>query len=327
MLEVILRVIGFSAYHFEKYDSHFIQPDSLLSYKYKSNLDVNVQTDNYTINIKTNSFGFRDEEWIFSEEGTDVLVLGDSFSAGFGLEKRQRWPDQLEIILNKNNSAYRIYNAAISGYSLEQATAAGDYLSPKIKPDIVIIGLFIYGLNRLENPFVYYQGYSIRKNKLNYARVHKDELYILHFQNRVLQAIELRLLKHSALYNFTIARLKSLKDKLSPPSHLNLNSVTDKAFTLLQDFNKELKTNNQMLIILPIIQHDEHFEFEPYILKAYHQIHAFSSENNIGFIDLLPELEQKTASGFNFWINGDPHWNESANRLAAEVTARHILKE
>jgi hypothetical protein len=327
-LEILFRILGFTTYQFHKNDSDFIQPDSLLNYKYVSNLDAEITTDNYSIHVQTNTYGYRDDEWVLPSDHKKILIVGNSFSVGFGLPVEQRWSNLLEKRLQNEDitSSYSVFNAAVSGYSLEQALNTASYLAPKIEPDIIVVGVFLYGLNRLENPFVYYKGYSVRKDKVERAMIFDDELIILHFKNHSLKMAEAFFYHYSAFYNFVVQRLHNLKDRLSKPAPKDNTQLTEKAISILGDFNEQIQSEGRNLIILPIIIHDNNKEYSLASINSYNSIKTFSRENNIPFVDIYPSLKEKVTKGENFWIENDPHWDEEANRIASDLVFQEILE-
>ncbi len=70
-----------------------------------------------------------------------MLVLGDSLSAGYGLEPGQGWVTLLEKRLGKLGYEYRVVNASISG----ETTAGGLERAPRAlqlhKPQVVVVEL------------------------------------------------------------------------------------------------------------------------------------------------------------------------------------------
>lgn len=70
-----------------------------------------------------------------------VLVLGDSLSAGYGIDLEQTWVALLETQLNNQGYGYRVINASISG----DTTGNGLRRLPRAldihQPDIVIVEL------------------------------------------------------------------------------------------------------------------------------------------------------------------------------------------
>lgn len=70
-----------------------------------------------------------------------LLVLGDSLSAGFGMDSDQSWVRLLEIRLNDHGYVYKILNSSISGDTTQGGLARLPRLLDRYQPGIVIIEL------------------------------------------------------------------------------------------------------------------------------------------------------------------------------------------
>jgi len=70
-----------------------------------------------------------------------LLILGDSLSAGFGMDSDQSWVRLLETRLNDHGHAYRILNSSISGDTTQGGLARLPRLLDRYQPGIVIIEL------------------------------------------------------------------------------------------------------------------------------------------------------------------------------------------
>lgn len=70
-----------------------------------------------------------------------VLVVGDSISAGYGLNRGQVWVDQLTARLKEENYSHRVVNASISGDTTAGGRARLPALLAQHKPALVIIEL------------------------------------------------------------------------------------------------------------------------------------------------------------------------------------------
>ena len=70
-----------------------------------------------------------------------VLVVGDSISAGYGLNKGQVWVDQLTARLKEGNYPHRVVNASISGDTTAGGRARLPALLAQHQPALVIIEL------------------------------------------------------------------------------------------------------------------------------------------------------------------------------------------
>ena len=70
-----------------------------------------------------------------------IVVLGDSLSAGYGVQIKSSWPSLLENSIKNKGLSFKVINAGISG----DTTSGGLYRLPKLlskhKPQIVILEL------------------------------------------------------------------------------------------------------------------------------------------------------------------------------------------
>jgi acyl-CoA thioesterase-1 len=70
-----------------------------------------------------------------------LLILGDSLSAGYGMDREQSWVHLLEIRLKEHGFPYRILNSSISGDTTQGGLARLPRLLDRYKPEIVILEL------------------------------------------------------------------------------------------------------------------------------------------------------------------------------------------
>jgi acyl-CoA thioesterase-1 len=70
-----------------------------------------------------------------------ILVLGDSLSAGYGMDAADTWVSLLEARLNENGQSYRILNSSISGDTTQGGLARLPRLLDRYQPAFVIIEL------------------------------------------------------------------------------------------------------------------------------------------------------------------------------------------
>jgi acyl-CoA thioesterase-1 len=70
-----------------------------------------------------------------------LLVLGDSLSAGYGIDVTQGWVALLEARLEQEGHAYRVVNASVSGDTTHGGLARVEALLASHRPSIVIVEL------------------------------------------------------------------------------------------------------------------------------------------------------------------------------------------
>jgi acyl-CoA thioesterase I len=70
-----------------------------------------------------------------------ILVLGDSLSAGYGINLQESWVARLQERLRGEGYLYQVVNASISGETTRGALVRLDTLLTNHEPAIVVIGL------------------------------------------------------------------------------------------------------------------------------------------------------------------------------------------
>jgi acyl-CoA thioesterase-1 len=83
--------------------------------------------------------------WVSSPLKADdqpiILILGDSLSAGYGMDREQSWVHLLDLRLEQHGHDYRILNSSISGDTTQGGLARLPRLLEQYQPKIVIIEL------------------------------------------------------------------------------------------------------------------------------------------------------------------------------------------
>lgn len=76
-----------------------------------------------------------------AENDPVILVIGDSLSAGYGMELSESWPRLLQNRLDDNGHRYRVLNASITGDTTQGGRTRLPRLLEKYAPEVVIIEL------------------------------------------------------------------------------------------------------------------------------------------------------------------------------------------
>lgn len=74
-------------------------------------------------------------------ERPNILVLGDSLSAGYGMDVDQSWPTLLQLRLEEQGYEHRVINASISGETTEGGAARIDDALDRFAPELIILEL------------------------------------------------------------------------------------------------------------------------------------------------------------------------------------------
>ena len=76
-----------------------------------------------------------------AEEPPVLLILGDSLSAGYGMNREDSWVNLLDIRLQQHGHSYRILNSSVSGDTTQGGLARIPRLLDRYRPKIVILEL------------------------------------------------------------------------------------------------------------------------------------------------------------------------------------------
>ena len=71
-------------------------------------------TGDYDVGVRFGPRGFRDPRDVAEAQPSDLLVVGDSFAFGWGVEEDERWSNRLEV-----HSRQRSFNIAMPGQNLD----------------------------------------------------------------------------------------------------------------------------------------------------------------------------------------------------------------
>lgn len=124
------------------------QENRELHHSLKPNTLCHFSSSEWNISYRINSIGLRDEEIAASKDDEfRILVLGDSFVEGYGVDSENRLTEILEKNLaSKTNRKINVINAGVASYSplLEYLSLMKlEYLSP----DLVLVGVDLTDFN------------------------------------------------------------------------------------------------------------------------------------------------------------------------------------
>lgn len=136
--------------------------------------------DNHLVHYKINSDGFRDEEYSVTKPNNTfrIVVLGDSYTFGLGMQLNETLPKQLEIKLNEDTKMnYEVLNFGVPSFNTKEEVEMLKGIGLKYQPDSVIVAFMDNDVYDNEyNKEVYYnlsEEYKNRKLKPKQAQTEK----------------------------------------------------------------------------------------------------------------------------------------------------------
>ena len=138
--EVALRLMDFKPMYVSPERDRFWKYDSLLGWAHQPGQEGIFETPQFRTSVRINKNGLRDREHSYERQGDieRILVLGDSFAWGYGVEESERFSQQLEKSLG-----VEVINAGVSGYSTDQELLW--YRNEGIKYDTDLVILVVAG--------------------------------------------------------------------------------------------------------------------------------------------------------------------------------------
>lgn len=114
--------------------------DAVTGYRLRPGLDLTFATSEFSTRIQTNGEGLRDPAWDQAETRPVVLLVGDSFVFGHGVEQADSFAARLQKSLGQE---VRVVNAGHPGWDtrneLAWLTAEGSHFRPRI----VVLGVVL----------------------------------------------------------------------------------------------------------------------------------------------------------------------------------------
>ena len=311
-------------------DTGVLVQDSVLGYKYGANIRRHIVTPDYEMDFATNDLGMRDSPL---DSGPPprirILAVGDSYTLGLGNEADEVWPKRLQALI----AGSRVYNAGVSGYGLPQMRLTAEALRPRVRPDLIVVGVYGDGYYRIGDPYVVVSSGAMPLSKSAADRVKLTNGGVLEpaFATPLLRDATFWLDRHWYLAGH-VAHLVSMASgavrkgfgpPLPPPAPISARMAP--LLDELLRFQRFADSANVPLAALLINPQLPTGAWSPDEFAYNEIITTFGREHGVCVIDPLPELERAAKGQPRFRFRDNRHWNPAAQALAADVVARTLL--
>ncbi|MCX5893150.1 MAG: SGNH/GDSL hydrolase family protein [Deltaproteobacteria bacterium] len=91
-----------------------------------------------------------------------LAFLGDSVTFGVGVATADTYPEVVQATLNRlqNRCPVKVFNFAVSSYSVKEMAATLQYRVPEVSPNLVVMGLIINDFDTARTPGIDALGYN-----------------------------------------------------------------------------------------------------------------------------------------------------------------------
>ncbi|MSU21503.1 MAG: hypothetical protein EXS30_08910 [Pedosphaera sp.] len=308
--EIVLRVFPTAGIYFQMrrvVQQYCTRPNVQTQYSNREDFTGNFATSEFNTAIRINHQGLRDRERPYErpDQGKRVLVLGDSFVFGWGVESDQAVSAQLERQL----SSVEAINAGCSGWSTRQEWDFLRVEGIRYRPDLVL--LFFCENDPAENDVKY----QFLDGSL---RLQADT-------DGIKARLRRLLVKNSALCALAYGAISPLLSRPTGPKVAGKdNSQWQSEAELLRAMGEFCQAARTQLAIvyIPLKGPDRRPQPGPYFAR----LSAVCARLKIPFLDLAPALLQSSSTA-PVYYRLDDHWTAAGHRAAAEATVAFIRSQ
>jgi lysophospholipase L1-like esterase len=297
----------------------------------------------YAITIETNSLGQRGPEPDASEYS--ILVLGDSFVFGQGVEENEAFTSLLSKSLREKGKSVSVANAGVPGYSTKQELAYLEKYLEKETPDLVVLGFFagndVYG--NLENDFRYETENGCLKAKPQPA----TDLKSLLRNNLKSYSFFAERIRAVPVLREILMALGLMQEK-RPPAHLlclenpppgPMEQAWSETEAQLERAQQLAQKHGLTIVVLAIPSNFQVYDdlrksaLEAYGIPPKNFEYNFPERKLSSILEDKPNLilvellEASRLSGFRLYFESDPHWNSYGHALAAQILEKELLEK
>ena len=253
-----------------------------------------------------------------------ILAVGDSFTFGDDVADTDTWPAFLQRL-----TGYRVLNAGVSSYGFDQTILRAEELTPKYKPDILIVSLIYDDIDRCKQyvrhgvPKPYFTVENHRLALKNVPVPFKSKTRLDWFRS---------IFGYSHLANKLMDRLFPQywwQDTLRDNRYMNndLQEITDLLFKRLKEFSNE-KTR-----VILLVQGDVNISETRTMILDYFLAKMRLNPGYIEICNTIPYLLQLKKQKPQEFLNisspptGGVHMSAQGNALIAAILKEKILAE
>ncbi len=290
--------------------------------------------------VDSNNHGFRGPDWDLSAKRKNIVVLGDSFAMGWGVQWEETMGQVLEKELQKTDPAYQVINLAISGYDLEHMIRLIELYKDVLKPVAVVYAFCPNDLHILDLKDI--KKISATEYDLEYhpkpddekklraliARQQPDYWSLEKFRRTSYVAACIRIIKPLFIKEIrTLLKIDVVPEgynfpkPIPPPAKATLDEEHKQFF--LYGLNRLKKNIGDTPLYLIDVGSKKTLNQKDTADNPRWVLYEFSEQNkpSVTFVD-FESLIRNTPDGRKFHLEYDDHWS-----AVGHATAAHLIRK
>ncbi len=286
----------------------------------------------FDVTYKSNSYGARDKERSKESKLPRVLVVGDSFVEGYGLQEPARFSD----ILEKQTGIEHLNFATSGHFGPTQYYLLYKHLAKEFSHDMVIVMILPFNDFFDDDPefgkkvhFNRYRPYWVGEYPNYQLEYYRDQIEWEKFE--AWQQFKKILKNFSYTYNaverlFEVKRLRAAMTEI--PHFSGYYDYTDSQWNRmkfsLEKIVDEAKGKKVVFVSIPVPQDYE--DPKKHNSSIAGPLKSFADSQGVLYVDLLDESLKRKMDWKAMFLACDNHWSEAGNRAAAEIVLEEIQK-
>ncbi len=339
--EVALRLGGWKVVTFYPL-AGFYQFDADIGWSQIPNHEASFRGGDFNVKIRSNSYGFRDAEYQLGRQAgmKRVIVLGDSYTWGWGVEREEIFCEVAERAMRNTE----FINLGQNAYGTAQEYLLFKKLGIKFSPDWTVLAFYYNDIydnfkDSLKRPNFRLEGGTL---------ILKNRPKPLSIDRKINLFLQKNLLVYGFInYSYKFALLKLLRK----PSHIagifegcfyeNYSESTKMAWDLTEALLVKIDelTHHRLLIMyIPSCLQVQHETYQKSliasnvdekkidILRPNKILKRFSKNHGIPFLDLTPYFRRAHEENIPIYFKHDGHLTKEAHELAGHKLREEVEK-
>lgn len=284
--------------------------------------------------LDTNAYGFRGPDWDLSANRKNVVILGDSFAFGWGVQWEETVGKILEKNLQKTDRSYQVINLAMPGWDIDLIIRSFELYKDLLKP-VAVVYVFcpndlLGGIKKISSTKYDLEYHPQPDDEKNFqAMVARQQpgyrSWNKFYRSSYLKAYHARVIRR--LFSKRIRTSLSI-DKtpdgysFNPPIEPPLKSTFDEdrkefAWYCLNLLRKDVGNSHLYLLDTSdksILVRKDTAENRRWVLREF----SLNNSKSVSFID-FESFVRRTSDGRKFYLDFDDHWSAAGHAAAADL--------